>query len=296
MCRCVLQGQSDDAGDDGISQADDSERALLALVGSIGRGLWYAGFLAVPAALFWAGVSVFDALHGAYLLLLLGGLLHYTLQLYPAVGLTPYSPTLIPRDRAPFTFCAAIWQRPAVSAPDTTHGDVASMTLSQGCAVICCHTLKLGRCLALTVACLCCRHGWPFHRTLRGLSSVHMHRYIFWYAPRACKCTVRVPCGNRRYIHAKLRIMDHQNLRPQVMLAARVLWRRGIPSWAHPPPAWKPVLEQLGLWQPSVIGSMLPVAATLLLVRLACYSRLLAQPKYRRPFRTQASVCWLICV
>ncbi len=83
---CVLQGQSDDAGDDGFSQADDSERALLALVGSIGRGLWYAGFLAVPAALFWAGVSVFDALHGAYLLLLLGGLLHYTLQLYPAVS------------------------------------------------------------------------------------------------------------------------------------------------------------------------------------------------------------------
>ena len=91
---CAVQGQNDDAGGDNASQADDSERALLALVGSIGRGLWYAGFLAVPAALFWAGVSIFDALHGGYLLLLLGGLLHYTLQLYPAVsrpssGLTP---------------------------------------------------------------------------------------------------------------------------------------------------------------------------------------------------------------
>ena len=82
----LVQGQIDDAGGDTASQADDSERALLALVGSIGRGLWYAGFLAVPAALFWAGISVFDALHGSYLLLLLGGLLHYTLQLYPAVS------------------------------------------------------------------------------------------------------------------------------------------------------------------------------------------------------------------
>ena len=94
----VLQGQSDDVGDDGFSQADDSERALLALVGSIGRGLWYAGFLAVPAALFWAGVSVFDALHGAYLLLLLGGLLHYTLQLYPAVSSMQQAQTLVAPD------------------------------------------------------------------------------------------------------------------------------------------------------------------------------------------------------
>ena len=81
----LLTTQGDhDAGDG--NQGDDSERALLALVGSVGRGLWYAGFLAVPAALFWAGVSVFDALHGGYLLLLLGGLLRYTLQLFPAVG------------------------------------------------------------------------------------------------------------------------------------------------------------------------------------------------------------------
>ena len=73
-------------GSDEADQGDDSERALLALLGSVGRGLWYSGFLAVPAALFWAGVSVFDALHGGYLLLLLGGLLRYTLQLYPAVS------------------------------------------------------------------------------------------------------------------------------------------------------------------------------------------------------------------
>ena len=29
---------------------------------------------------------------------------------------------------------------------------------------------------------LCCRHAWPSHRTLRGLSSVLLHRSISWYA------------------------------------------------------------------------------------------------------------------
>lgn len=39
----------------------------------------------MPGALFGAGISSFDLLHGTYLLLLLGGLLRYTLQLLPAV-------------------------------------------------------------------------------------------------------------------------------------------------------------------------------------------------------------------
>ena len=69
-------------------------------------------------------------------------------------------------------------------------------------------------------------------------------------------------------IHASYSRNNSSLHRSQVMLAARVLWQRGIPSWAHPPTAWKQVLEQLGLWHPSVVGSMLPVAATLLLVRL----------------------------
>ena len=53
------------------------------------------------------------------------------------------------------------------------------------------------------------------------------------------------------------------------MLVARVLREPGVPAWAHLPASWQPALEQLGLWHPSVVGSMLPVAATLLLVRLA---------------------------
>ena len=67
------------------------------------------------------------------------------------------------------------------------------------------------------------------------------------------------------------------------MLTARVLWQRGIPSWAHPPATWKPVLEQLGLWHPSVIGSMLPVAATLLVVGLVAQDFLQLW---------EAVVCW----
>ena len=39
----------------------------------------------MPIALFLAGVCKIDALHGVYLLLLVGGLLWYTIQLYPAV-------------------------------------------------------------------------------------------------------------------------------------------------------------------------------------------------------------------
>ena len=53
----------------------------------------------------------------------------------------------------------------------------------------------------------------------------------------------------------------------QVMLVARVLWQPGVPAAVRPPTAWQPVLEQLGLWRPSVSGGMLAVAATLLLVR-----------------------------
>ena len=55
----------------------------------------------------------------------------------------------------------------------------------------------------------------------------------------------------------------------KAMLAARVLWQRGVPTVIRPPAAWQPVLEQLGLWRPSIAHSMLPVAATLLLVRVS---------------------------
>lgn len=65
-----------------------NEGALAALLLGLGRAAWLAGFVAVPAAFFWAGVAAWDPLHGAYLLLAAAPTLWQTLQLQPQVGRT----------------------------------------------------------------------------------------------------------------------------------------------------------------------------------------------------------------
>ena len=51
------------------------------------------------------------------------------------------------------------------------------------------------------------------------------------------------------------------------MLSIYVVRHPGAPPQLVPPAAARGVLEQLGLWDPSVGSSMLPVAAVLFLVR-----------------------------
>ena len=51
------------------------------------------------------------------------------------------------------------------------------------------------------------------------------------------------------------------------MLVVHVLRHPGTPPQLLPPPSFRHVLTQLGLWEPSVKTGMLPVAAVLLLVR-----------------------------
>lgn len=67
------------------AEAAHEEGALAALLLGVGRAAWLAGFILVPAAFFWAGTAAWDALHGAYLLLVAGLLLRHTLRLQPRV-------------------------------------------------------------------------------------------------------------------------------------------------------------------------------------------------------------------
>lgn len=67
----------------GDAAADEGALAVLLL--GLGRGAWLAGFVAVPAAFFWAGVAAWDLLHGAYLLMAAAPVLWHTLQLQPQV-------------------------------------------------------------------------------------------------------------------------------------------------------------------------------------------------------------------
>jgi hypothetical protein len=76
-----VQGQDPEAG-------GEDGGALAALLLGLGRAAWLAGFVAVPAAFFWAGVAAWDPLHGAYLLLAAAPTLWQTLQLQPQVGRT----------------------------------------------------------------------------------------------------------------------------------------------------------------------------------------------------------------
>lgn len=61
------------------------EGALAVLLLSLGRTAWLAGFVAVPAAFFWAGAAAWDPLHGVYLAMLAAPMLWHTLQLQPQV-------------------------------------------------------------------------------------------------------------------------------------------------------------------------------------------------------------------
>lgn len=50
---------------------------------ALGRAAYYLGFLALPALLFWVGLSSPDLLHGGYLALLVAGFLGHSLLLEP---------------------------------------------------------------------------------------------------------------------------------------------------------------------------------------------------------------------
>ena len=53
---------------------------------ALGRAVYYLGFLALPAVLFWVGLSCQDLLHGAYLALLMLWFLGHSLSLEPHVS------------------------------------------------------------------------------------------------------------------------------------------------------------------------------------------------------------------
>ena len=75
-------------------QGDEpSERSSYALLGLSGAlFLWYAGFLALPIALFFVGTAQYDVLHAPYLVILAAYLLWPNLRLVPppTSALVPY--------------------------------------------------------------------------------------------------------------------------------------------------------------------------------------------------------------
>ena len=68
----------------------DAWRAIGLGIGTI---LWYAGFLAIPAVTYIAGIAVWSWLNAAYLVFLLGHLLWYNAGLAPPpkAALLPYA-------------------------------------------------------------------------------------------------------------------------------------------------------------------------------------------------------------
>ena len=54
---------------------------------ALGRAVYYLGFLALPATLFWVGLSSQDLLHASYLALLVVWFLGHSLSLEPRVSL-----------------------------------------------------------------------------------------------------------------------------------------------------------------------------------------------------------------
>lgn len=91
VINCFLQddisqaGQSTPQPSPGITSPRSSPWPALQL--ALGRAIYYLGFLALPAILFWVGLSSQDLLHAAYLTLLVVWFLAHSLSLEPHVSM-----------------------------------------------------------------------------------------------------------------------------------------------------------------------------------------------------------------